>query len=195
MSEEPIFFKDGMAFRKWLTKNHKKKTEQWVGYYKKATKLPSMTWSESVDQALCFGWIDGIRKSIDIKSYKIRFTPRRSNSNWSAINVSKMGELIGQGLMTDAGLQVFDEKRAAKTATYAYEQKKAKLPPDYLSQLKANKKAYAFFKKLPPSTKQPSVWWIISAKRKTTQLRRLQQLIDCCEQGVRIPQLRIRKGK
>lgn len=190
MSEEPIFFKNGTAFRKWLQKNHNRETEQWVGYYKKATKLPSMTWSESVDQALCFGWIDGLRKSIDDKSYKIRFTPRRPKSNWSAVNVKKMEELIEQGLMTEAGLSIYDKRKAEKTANYSYERKKVSLRRDYLKMLKTNNQAYEFFRKLPPSAKQLSVGWVMNAKREETRLRRLQQLIDSSERGLRIPPLR-----
>ncbi|MDH3651824.1 MAG: YdeI/OmpD-associated family protein [Saprospiraceae bacterium] len=191
MKEKPIFFASSEAFRQWLSKNYNEKTEQWVGYYKKATLLPSMTWSESVDQALCFGWIDGIRKSIDTESYKIRFTPRKASSNWSAINIRKMEELIKEGLMTEAGLKAFDKKQVAKSKVYSYEQKNAELPPAYLEKLKSHQEAYIFFHNLPPSARKPSIWWVISAKKEETRQRRLEQLMACCAQGVRIPMLRV----
>ena len=140
MSTKPIFFEDQDAFREWLKSHHKTDSEQWVGYYKKATGLPSMTWSESVDQALCYGWIDGLRKSIDDKSYKIRFTPRKPNSNWSDVNIKKVAELKKKRLMRAAGLKAFEKRKPAKSRVYAYENKPTRLSKEYESEFKKQNK-------------------------------------------------------
>jgi len=120
---EPTFFPSPADFRTWLEANHDKAQELWVGYYKKRTSKPSITWSESVDQALCFGWIDGIRKSIDADSYMIRFTPRKPDSTWSAVNIKKVQELTEQGLMRPAGIKAFENRKEAKSGIYSYEQR------------------------------------------------------------------------
>ena len=145
---EPIFFKNSEELRSWFEQNHTSETAFWFGYYKKATKLPSVTWSESVDQAICFGWIDGIRKSIDEKSYKIRFTPRKSNSIWSAVNIEKVEKLTKAGLMLPEGIAAYEKKKASKSKIYAYERKNIVIDPVYLETIKANEKAFEFFEKL-----------------------------------------------
>lgn len=187
---EVLFFENPTAFREWLSQNHDKEQELWVGYYKKATQKPSMTWSESVDQAICFGWIDGIRKTVDEGSYKIRFTPRRPNSIWSNVNIKKVEELTKQGLMMPTGLAAYEKWKEKNSRGYSYEQKNATLAPEYLAQIKAHPQAWAFFENLSPSYKKTSIWWIMSAKRKDTQLRRLKILIDSSTQGLKIPALR-----
>jgi len=189
----PLFFPTQSDFRKWFEKNHNKVEELWVGYYKKGTGKPSITWQESVDEALCFGWIDGIRKSIDEQSYKIRFTPRRKGSIWSAVNTKRIKELIKLGLVKPSGLEVFNQRDKKKTNRYSFEQKEAKFPAEFEKKLKTNKKAWNYFQKLPPSAKRVSTWWVISAKRDETKLSRLNTLIKCSEEGRKIPGLVISK--
>ena len=189
MEKGPTFFKTPGYFRKWLQENHARKDELWVGFYKVKTGIPSMTWPQSVDQALGFGWIDGIRKSIDDKSYMIRFTPRRSGSIWSAVNLKRFVE----GLITPAGQATFDARDKRKTNRYSFEQDKVNLPAEYEKQFRRNRKAWTFFQSLPPSAKKPSVWWVMSAKRKETQLKRLGILISSSEKQEKIPPLVLSK--
>lgn len=187
---EPIFFKTPAEMRKWLQKNYKKETEIIVGYYKVSTGKPSITWSESVDQAICFGWIDGVRRSIDEASYMIRFTPRKAKSIWSAVNIEKVKKLAEAGLMLPEGLAAFEKREDAKSKIYSFEQEKVELDAPSLKKLKANKKAWLFFdKETPGSYKRAAIWWVISAKQETTKARRLQQLIDDSEAGKRLKHL------
>ena len=182
-----LFFATPNDFRNWLAENYDQHTELWVGYYKKSTKKASITWPESVDQALCYGWIDGIRKSVDEESYKIRFTPRRPNSVWSAVNLKKMKELIAEGLMEKPGLEIYEKRKAEKEQIYAYEQKQAAaLPEAYEKLLKANEAAWAFFEKSAPYYKRQMTWWIISAKKKATQINRLNKLIEHSAEGKKV---------
>lgn len=143
---KPKFFPTQEDFRKWLEENHLSSAEILVGFYKIGTKKPSLTWSESVDQALCFGWIDGIRKSIDEESYQIRFTPRKSTSIWSAVNIKKIEELTEKGLMFPAGIAAFENRKEHKSRIYTYENKPTEFPKEFLEQFKANKKAWEYFK-------------------------------------------------
>ena len=196
MKEKILFFPTQSHLREWFEKNHNKVEELWVGYYKKGTGKPSITWPESVDEALCFGWIDGIRKSIDEESYKIRFTPRRKRSIWSAVNTKRIKELIKLGLVKPSGIDVFNKRDEKKTNLYSFEQKKAKFPAEFEKKLKANKKAWNYFQKLPSYAKRVSTWWIISAKKEETKLNRLAVLIKCSEEERKIPGLVIgKKGK
>jgi uncharacterized protein YdeI (YjbR/CyaY-like superfamily) len=174
----PIFFKTQSDFRKWLEKNHKQETELLVGFYKVGSGKPSMTWSQSVDEALCFGWIDGVRKSIDKDSYQIRFTQRKPTSIWSAINIKKIEELTKQGLMQPAGLASFERRTENKSKIYSYEKAEAELTPDFKKQFKANKKAWDYFQSLAPSYKKISTHWVMSAKQEATRIKRLHQLIS-----------------
>jgi uncharacterized protein YdeI (YjbR/CyaY-like superfamily) len=175
---QPIFFSSPMHFRKWLAQNHASATELWVGYHKKDSGRPSITWPESVDEALCFGWIDGIRKSVDSTRYKIRFTPRRSTSIWSAINIRRVQVLRADDRMQPAGLKAFAARRENTSGIYSYEQRRAELEKPYQSMLKKNKAAWDFFQVQPPSYRKRIAWWIISAKREETRLSRLQKLIE-----------------
>jgi uncharacterized protein YdeI (YjbR/CyaY-like superfamily) len=193
MIEKIVFFPTKSKLRKWFEKNHDKVDELWIGYYKKGTGKPSITWQESVDEALCFGWIDGIRKSIDEESYMIRFTPRRKDSIWSAVNTKRIKELIKLGLVNPAGLEAFNKRDEKKTNRYSFEQKNVKFPKEFEKKFKANKKAWTYFQKLPPSARRPSKWWVISAKKEETKLRRLDTLIQCSEEGRKIPPLIISK--
>lgn len=169
-----------------VKKNHKSKTELIVGYYKVASGKASMTWSQSVDQALCFGWIDGVRKSIDEESYCIRFTPRRPTSIWSAININKIKELTEAGLMTPEGQKAFALKNENKSKLYAYEKEPISLAPNYEKQFKKNKQAWDFFMKQAPSYKKVILNWIMAAKQEKTRQSRLEKTIKTSEQQKRI---------
>jgi uncharacterized protein YdeI (YjbR/CyaY-like superfamily) len=180
------FFPTPQDFRNWLEKNHKSETEIIVGFYKIGSKKPSMTWSESVDQALCFGWIDGVRKSIDEESYSIRFTPRKPTSIWSAINIQKVEDLTKAGLMQPAGLEVFRLRKESKSRIYSHETENIKLSDEYEKLFKSNKKAWEFFEKQAPSYKKVTIHWIMSAKQQKTQVSRLEKTILVSEKENRV---------
>jgi uncharacterized protein YdeI (YjbR/CyaY-like superfamily) len=182
------FFKSPGDFRKWLEKHHAATGELWVGYYKKTSGRPSITWPESVDEALCFGWIDGLRKSVDEFSYTIRFTPRRTGSIWSAVNIKRARELSEKGLMKPAGLKAFQARKENKSGIYSYEQRSDKLDEPYEKRLRQNKAAWAFFQAQPPSYRKAAGWWVVSAKKEETRLKRLESLIEYSAQGRLIPQ-------
>ncbi len=179
----PKFFKSQDEFRKWLEKNHKEKTELVVGFYKVHTGKPSMTWSESVDQALCFGWIDGVRRSIDEDSYQIRFTPRKASSIWSNVNIKKIETLTKSGLMAPAGLEIFEKRKKERSGVYAFENEERKFSPEFEKEFKANKKAWTYFQQLAPGYKKLSVSFVMSAKQEATRIKRLKSLITDCESG------------
>lgn len=173
-----IFFESQESFRQWLEQNHKKETELLVGYYKKESGKPSMTWSQSVDQALCFGWIDGVRRSVDKESYCIRFTPRRSTSTWSNVNIKKAEELIKQGLMQQAGLEIYSKRKVEKSGGASYENETKQLEKSFVIKFKANKSGWEFFNKQAPSYKKMIIHWILSAKQETTKMARLEKTIN-----------------
>ena len=184
----PEFFKTKKNLRKWFEKNHHKLSEQWIGFYKTSSGKESITWSESVDEALCFGWIDGIRKSIDEDSYMIRFTPRKSGSNWSAVNIKKIEELTKLGLMKPEGIEAYKKKKDSNSKIYTYEQNEIILDKKYEALIKANKKAWKYFdEQLAPSYKKVSIKWVMSAKQETTRLSRLKILIESSAKGEKIP--------
>ncbi len=177
----PTFFSNQANFREWLENNHDKKTELLVGFYKVKSGEPSLTWSESVDQALCFGWIDGVRKSIDETSYSIRFTPRKPRSIWSAVNIKKVAELTEKGLMKAAGNTAFSKRSEHKSKIYAYENNGKELDALLELKFKANEKAWFFFNEQPPSYKKTILYWIMSGKREETRISRLEKLISQSE--------------
>lgn len=183
---KPTFFKTPADFRKWLARNHDTSSELWVGFYKKDSGKPSITWPESVDEALCVGWIDGIRKRIDEISYKIRFTPRRSGSVWSAVNIKRIAELTREGRMQNAGEKAFAVRLEYKSGIYAYEQREPELPRPYGKKLKQNKAAWKFFESQPPYYRKMASWWVVSAKQEETRLKRLKKLIEESAQGRRV---------
>ncbi len=175
---DPIFFASADEWRAWLERNHGSASEVLVGYWKKGTGRPSMTWPESVDEALCFGWIDGVRRGIDDERYSIRFTPRKARSTWSQVNVRRARELIDAGLMQPAGLAAFEARDEKRSGIYSYEQRKAaKLPRAMEQEFRANEKAWSFFGSRPPGYRRTAIWWVISAKREDTRKRRLATLI------------------
>lgn len=174
---KPQFFKTQQEFRTWLANNHQTATELSVGFYKVKSGKASMSWSESVDQALCFGWIDGVRKSIDEESYKIRFTPRKKTSIWSAVNIKKVKTLIAQNLMQPAGLAIYEQRSDKTTKGYSASSMPTELPLEFEKTFKANKKAWKYFESLAPSYKKSSIHWVMSAKRQETQEKRMNELI------------------
>ena len=172
------FFKTPPDFRKWLERNHSTTAELWVGFHKKDSGRPSITWVESVEEALCFGWIDGIRKRVDEYSYTIRFTPRRSRSIWSAINIKIVRKLSAAGRMHAAGLKAFEARLPNKSGIYSYEQRPLNLDPASEKFLRKNKAAWTFFQAQPPSYRKVVSWWVVSAKKEETRLKRFAKLID-----------------
>jgi uncharacterized protein YdeI (YjbR/CyaY-like superfamily) len=184
------FFSSPPEWRAWLEQHHDQFQELWVGFYKRDSGKPSITWPEAVDGALCFGWIDGVRKSVDENSYTIRFTPRKPRSTWSAINIKRMAALKKLGLVHNAGLQAFQRRTADRSAIYAYEQRKgAKLTAEHEKLFRANKDAWTFFQAQPPWYRRTSSWWVISAKREETRTTRLARLIEDSAHGRPIPHL------
>ena len=184
------FFASPAEWRAWLEKHHADTEELWVGFYKRDSGLPSITWPEAVDGALCFGWIDGVRKSIDAVSYMIRFTPRKPRSIWSAINTRRAKELSKLGLMHAAGLAAFEKRDGDRSAIYAYEQRKtAKLPADFEKRFRARTEAWTFYQSQPPWYRRTSTYWVISAKKEETRSKRLETLIDCSARQRPIPSL------
>ena len=181
-----LFFKTPAALRAWFAKHHETASELWVGYYKVDSERPSVTWPESVDEALCCGWIDGVRKRIDAESYKIRFTPRKTKSIWSAVNVRRVKFLTAENRMLPAGLAAFDAKRENRSGIYAYEQRKTELDEPYLGRFKKNKTAFEFFMSQPPGYRKVTIWWIVSAKKEETRLKRLEVLIEASARGKRL---------
>ena len=174
----PRFFKTPATFRKWLAANHAKSKELWVGFYKKDSGKPSITWPESVDEALCFGWIDGVRKSVDAESYKIRFSPRKPSSIWSAVNIRNMERLIKENLAAPAGIKAYEARKENRSGIYSYEQRPVELVEPYASQFRRNKAAWQFFQAQPPGYRKIMNWYIVSAKLEKTRLARLEKLID-----------------
>jgi len=176
--KDVTFFDSPAAFRAWLKKNHKRACELHVGYHKKHTGAPSMTWAESVAEALCFGWIDGIRRRLDDDSYTIRFTPRRQTSTWSAVNVRLMAELEEAGKMTEAGRAVFQARVDPDAPGYSYENTDYTLDAARVRTFKKNKPAWRFFEAQAPGYRKKVIGWIMSAKKDETRDRRLATLID-----------------
>jgi uncharacterized protein YdeI (YjbR/CyaY-like superfamily) len=181
------FFRSAADFRSWLDKHHASATELWVGYHRKASGRPSMTWPESVDEALCFGWIDGIRKRVNDTSYTIRFTPRRATSIWSAVNIARVKVLKAAGAMRPAGIKAFAARRLNKSGIYSYEQRPEKLPEPYARMLRAQRQAWTYFSAQTRSYQRAATWWIVSAKKEETRLKRFEQLARLSALGQRIP--------
>jgi uncharacterized protein YdeI (YjbR/CyaY-like superfamily) len=180
------FFRAPADLRKWFERHHTIEQELLVGFYKKDSGRPSITWPESVKEALCFGWIDGIRRNVDEVSYSIRFTPRKRTSIWSAVNIKYANELIEQGLMRPAGLAAFELRLENKSGIYSYEQRTATIPEPYLSQFKKHKAAFKFFAAQPPGYRKLMSWRIVSAKQEATRLKRLEKLIAESAAGRRL---------
>ena len=186
---EPRFFRTPAELRRWFARHHAKATELLVGYWKVGSGRPSVTWPESVDEALCVGWIDGVRRRVDDERYTIRFTPRKAASIWSAVNVARVEALAAAGRMTAAGLAAFERRIAHKVGVYSFEQRSVGLPPAYAERLRAHAEAWADWQRRAPSYRKAAMWWVVSAKQEATRERRLAQLIATCASGEGLPQL------
>ncbi len=175
---KPRFFKTPDDFRAWLAKNHATADELLVGFYKKSSRRPSITWPESVDEAICAGWIDGVRRRIDDESYSIRFTPRRKGSIWSLVNTKRVAALTAEGRMLDAGLAAFAARDEKKTGVYSFERETATFPKAYLERFRASAKAWAFFDSQGAYYKRLAAYWVTSAKQEETRQRRFARLVE-----------------
>ncbi|TGL63656.1 YdeI/OmpD-associated family protein [Leptospira sarikeiensis] len=174
---QPKFFKNQKEFHSWLSKNFNKGSELVLGFYKTKSSKKGISYKEALDEALCFGWIDGVRKGLDEDSYSIRFTPRKATSIWSTVNTKRMQELIQEGKATESGLKAFHTKKK-KTKQYSFEQKSIELPESFQKRFQKNSKAWKFFQEQAPYYKRTSIWWVISPKREETKLKRLEILIQ-----------------
>lgn len=184
----PSFFEDAAAFRAWLAENAASASELLVGFHKVGTGRPCMSWSESVDEALCFGWIDGVRRRIDEDTYSIRFTPRKPSSIWSVVNIAKMDKLRAQGKMTAAGEAAFARRSEAKSGIYSHERTDAaELSEDETARFRRDQAAWAYFETVPPGYRKTVLHWITSAKKAETRAGRLDRLIAACAGGERLP--------
>jgi uncharacterized protein YdeI (YjbR/CyaY-like superfamily) len=185
---EPIFFESAEELRAWFEANHETATELRVGFHRVGTGRPTLTWSESVDEALCFGWIDGVRHRVDDTRYTNRFTPRKPTSNWSAINVAKVAELTKEGRMRPAGIAAFERRKPDRTGTYSYEMARAAFEPDLERRFRSKKRAWSFFEAQPPGYRRTATYWVMSAKRPETRAKRLATLIADSAAGRRLAQ-------
>lgn len=188
-----LFFKTPAELRKWFQKNYLKEQEAWIGFYNKKSNKHSITWQQLVDEALCFGWIDGIRKKIDEESYCNRITPRRKSSNWSDINIKRIQELMDLGLVTEEGKFIFLNRDLRKQKSASFEQENVEFYTHHVVLFKKNKKAFAFFEAQTKSYKKAATWYVLSAKQEVTQLKRLEMLINDSKNGLHIKQLRRNK--
>src|SRR6185295_5415594 len=183
---EPKFFSSPEKFRQWLERNHDSASELLLGFHKKSSDKKSITYAEALDEALCFGWIDGVRKNLNETSYTIRFTPRKPRSIWSLVNVRHVERLQKEGRMHPAGLEVYERRSPELTGIYSFENRPRELAPEYEKTFRQNKTAWKFFQEQPPGYKRLMVFRTMSAKKEETRLRRLQQLIENSEKGVRM---------
>jgi uncharacterized protein YdeI (YjbR/CyaY-like superfamily) len=172
------FFASPREFRSWLARNHARVSEVWVGFHKRKTGTPSLTWPESVDEALCYGWIDGIRKSIDAERYTIRFTPRKARSTWSAVNVKRVAVLTKEGRMKPAGRKAFEVRDEKRIGIYSYEQRPQALGPAFEKEFRKHPEAWAYYQAQPPWYRRTSAYLVMNAKKEETQQRRLARLIE-----------------
>ena len=192
---DPLYFETPAELRDWFDANHETASELWLGSYKKATGKPSVQWSEAVDEALCVGWIDSIRYSLDAERSAQRFTPRRKGSNWSAVNIAKVAELTAQGRMRPAGLAAFAARSDARSAVYSYEQRHAAaFAPDDEARFRANASAWEWWEKRPPSYRTAATYWVVSAKKPETRARRLDTLIEDSAAGRTVKPLTPRRA-
>lgn len=186
-TSKPTFVASQAEFRKWLEKNHDRVTELWVGLQKTGSSQPGLNYKQALDEALCFGWIDGVRKSIDDSRWTIRFTPRKPRSIWSAVNIKRVGELKKLGLMKPSGLAAFEGRDEKRMGLYSFEQAPHDLAPEYEKQFRANKKAWAFYESQAPWYRRTAQHWVMTAKKEETRLKRLAVLIESSAKGKRAP--------
>jgi uncharacterized protein YdeI (YjbR/CyaY-like superfamily) len=181
----PRYFKSGAEFRRWLEKHHATDRELWVGFYNKASGKGGLTYPEAVDAALCFGWIDGVKKRVDRTSYMHRFTPRTRDSYWSAVNTTRFGQLLESGVVVPAGREAFERRDRKMTEKYSFERKSAAFDAVAERAFKANAKAWTFFRAQPPGYQRLLTFWVMSAKQEETRLRRLAVLVEKSAKGKR----------
>lgn len=186
---DAVYFESASEFRKWLEKNHAQVRELWVGFYRKGSGQTGISYPEAVDEALCFGWIDGIKKKVDETRYVHRFTPRKPRSIWSAVNLAKVRELIAQGRMAPAGLAAFESRDEKRSVQYSYERESCAFDADLESRFRANEKAWEFFAAQPPGYRRTATWWVVSAKKEETRRKRLTALIEDSAAGRRLAQV------
>ncbi|WP_165073091.1 YdeI/OmpD-associated family protein [Paludisphaera rhizosphaerae] len=191
---DPIFFETPAAFRAWLAEHHATADFLWVGFHRKGSQRDGITWPESVDEALCFGWIDGVRKTIDAQSYMIRFTRRKSGSVWSNVNVSRVQALDELGRMRPEGLAAFQARKEARSGIYSHEQKDVDLPEPYQGLLRENAAAFGFLERQAPSYRKAALWWVAGAKKEETRRRRFDSLIEHSAWGEKLPHLLWKKA-
>lgn len=193
---EPIFFDTAASFGAWLAANHETEAELWVGFRKRGSGLPSLTWPEAVDEALCVGWIDAVRMSIDETSYMIRFTRRKPGSIWSAVNIARVAALAAEGRMQPAGRAAFARRKEARSGVYSHEQAgMPELTAEQEAAFRANPAAWDFFQSRPASYRKAAIWGVVNAKRDETKSTRLAELIDCSARGETVPRLTRPSGK
>ena len=188
-AEPAVFFTSATEFREWLEANHATAGEVWVGFHKKGSRRTGLTYAEAVDEALCYGWIDGLTRGRDESSYVQRFTPRRPGSNWSAVNIAKVAELTRAGRMQPSGLRAFEQRTSARSGVYSYENRPAELPEEYAASFRQSGTAWEWFAGQPPSYRRAATWWVVSAKREDTRQRRLAVLIERSAAGRRLDAL------
>jgi uncharacterized protein YdeI (YjbR/CyaY-like superfamily) len=186
---EPVFFRSGADMRSWLERHYGQAAELLVAFYRTTSGKPSITWAQAVDEALCFGWIDGVRKGRDADSYTIRFTPRQIRSTWSTVNIRRFGELEAMGRIHDSGRQAFSRRQESRSRIYSYEQAEHRFSDDYERRFRANRRAWEFFQAQAPSYRRTATYFVMSAKRKETRDRRLAQLVKDSANGERLDQL------
>ncbi|HYO75343.1 MAG TPA: YdeI/OmpD-associated family protein [Thermoanaerobaculia bacterium] len=185
---DPVYFASAAEFRAWLEAHHADETEVLVGFFKRGARPDAMTWPESVDEALCYGWIDGVRKRVDDERYTIRFTPRRAKSIWSAVNLRRVEELKKEKRMQPAGLRAYENRDVARAKQYSFEQDVVELGAEREALFRSNDEAWAFFSAQAPSYRRVASWWVISAKQEATRDRRMAKLIEHSAAGERVPQ-------
>ncbi len=185
-----IFFNNQKILGHWYFENHNSEKELWIGFHNQKSKLKGISYKQALDEALCFGWIDGIRKSIDEHSYKIRFTPRTAKSIWSQVNIKRLNELKEMSLMHQTGIEVFKNRDLKMENLYSHEQENFELPLNFTEVFKKNLNAWNYFQNLTPSYKKQAIWWVISAKQEATKLKRLHILLECSDNREKIPPLR-----
>lgn len=189
MENDVVFFDSAEDFRNWLAVHHDVDSEQILGFYKKGSGKTGISYKAAVDEALCFGWIDGVRKRIDDARYQIRFTPRKKSSIWSAVNIKRVEELIAEGRMQPAGIAAFESRRDDRSRVYSFEVGEQQLPPELEALFRAEPSAWEFFQAQPPSYRQPAIWWVVSAKQEATMLRRFERLLADSAEGKRLHHL------
>lgn len=187
MPVKPRAFRTQNDFRKWLETNHAKEIELILRLFKVHAKSKGIGYKEALDEALCFGWIDGVRRGLDEDSFTQRFTPRKKKSNWSAVNIRRAKELIAEGRMRPPGLAAFEARDKTAVAPYSFENRNTELDAAFVKKLKSNKSAWAFFQAQAPWYRRTTVFWVMQAKRDETRAKRFAILLDWCEKGEPVP--------